>query len=177
MKYTRLLLILFGVVFTLIVSCEDILEEDPKDQIFKSNFFQNDNDAIGAVNSIYAALNSTSAPPTFGGVYHSTYWVIQGLASDEMNNRQAGTPQNDQLETFTFNPANPNLFDVWSQIYRAISNANFALEGIETSPIDENLKTRLLGEASFLRAILYFDLVRLFGEVPLILVGDTELRP
>ena len=177
MRINRQLIIFTCTVIALVISCDSILDEKPKDQIFKDNFFQNENDGIGAVNSIYASLNSTSTGPTFGGVYHSTYWVIQGLASDEMNNRQGGTPQNDQLETFTFNTANANFFDVWSTTYRAIFNANFALEGIATSTIDQGLKTRLIGEASFLRGILYFDLVRMFGDVPLLLEGDSELKP
>jgi hypothetical protein len=163
--------------FGILTACTDLLKEDPKDQVFQENFFENENDAIGAVNAIYAQLNSTSAGPTFGGVYHSTYWVIQGLASDEMNNRQAGTPQQDQLSTFTYNAANSTIFDMWVQIYRAIFNANFALGGIPDSPIDEELKTRLVGEASYLRAMLYFELVRLYGEVPLLLEDDEELRP
>ncbi len=170
--------IILSIVLTLIMgSCNDILEEDPQDQVFATNFFQNENDAIGAVNAIYAALNSTSIGPTFGGVYHSTHWVIQGLASDEMNNRQAGTPQNDQLETFQFNASNSTIFDMWIQLYRALSFANFALSGIPDSPINEDIKTRLVGEASFLRGILYFELVRLFGEVPMILEDEDEIRP
>ena len=177
MKSNKLPILFKWVILALAISCDGILEEDPRDQIFETNFFQNENDAISAVNAIYAQLNSTSVPPTFGGVYHSTFWVIQGLVSDEMTNRQGGTPQNDQLETFTFNASNANFFDVWSQIYRAIFNANFAIEGIGPSPIDESLKTRLIGEAAFLRGLLYFDLVRMFGEVPLMLEGDEELRP
>ena len=161
----------------LVEGCNDILEEDPKDQVFVTNFFQSENDAIGAVNAIYATLNSTSTGPTFGGVYHSTHWIIQGLASDEMNNNQPGTPQNDQLERFQYNASNATIFDIWVQLYRAVSLANFALGGIPDSPIDEGLRSRLVGEASFLRGLMYFELVRLFGEVPLILEDDEELRP
>ena len=174
MRYI-LFLGMFGLA--LFFSCNGLLKENPKDQVFTVNFFENENDAIGAVNAIYAQLNSTSFGPTFGGVYHSTYWVIQGLASDEMNNRTAGAPQNDQLETFTYNASNATIFDMWVQSYRGIFNANFALGGIPDSPIDEALKARLIGEASFLRALLYFELVRMYGEVPLVLDVDEELRP
>ncbi len=177
MNWNRNIKIIAVLTLVFFGSCRDILDEDPKDQVFITNFFQNENDAIGAVNAIYAALNSTSTGPTFGGVYHSTHWVMQGLASDEMNNRQAGAPQNDQLETFQYNASNSTIFDMWTQLYKALSFANFALGGIPDSPIDEGIKTRLVGEASFLRAILYFELVRLFGEVPLILEDDDELRP
>ena len=173
----RLTILLSFIVLAGITSCSDLLKEDPKNQVFRDNYFENDNDAISAVNAIYAHLNSTSLGPTFGGVYHSTYWVIQGLASDEMNNRAAGAPQDDQLSTFSYNAENPTIFDLWVQTYRAISNANFALGGIPDSPIDESLKTRLVGEASFLRALLYYELVRVYGEVPLILEDDDELRP
>jgi starch-binding outer membrane protein, SusD/RagB family len=163
--------------FVLMFSCDDLLIEDPRDQIFATNFFENNNDAISAVNAIYAALNSTSSPPTFGGVYHSTYWVLQGLASDEMNNVQAGVPHNEQAENFNWDATNSLFYDLWSTIYHAISIANFALEGIPTAPIDEGLKTRLIGEASFLRGLLYFELVRMFGDIPLVLEGDDGLNP
>lgn len=177
MKGTNPYYLLLLTVILLCGACDNILEENPRDQIFKDNFFQTENDAIGAINSIYAHLNSTSVGPTFGGMYHSTYWVIQGLASDEMNNRLAGAPQNDELEQFRFDAANANFFDVWSQAYRVIHNANFALEGIATMDLDDVTKNSLLGEARFLRSMIYFDLVRMFGEIPLLLEGDTELRP
>lgn len=177
MKIKKILIGVIFISFAIVISCDDLLIENPRDQIFATNYFENENDAISAVNAIYAALNSTSSAPTFGGVYHSTYWVVQGLASDEMNNEQAGVPQNEQLENFNWDATNANFYDIWSTTYHAISIANFALGGIPTAPIDEGLKTRLIGEASFLRGLLYFDLVRMFGDVPLILEGDDGLNP
>jgi hypothetical protein len=158
-------------------ACQDLLEEDPKDQVFVDNFFQTENDAFAAVNSVYAILNSTSSAPTFGGAYHSSYWVAAGLASDEMENRLAGAVDLDQLETFTHTPVNSALYDFWSLAYKGISNANFAVGGIPQVNMDAALKNRLLGEARFLRALLYFDLVRMFGDVPLVLSLDAPLTP
>ncbi|MBK9018125.1 MAG: hypothetical protein IPM82_31040 [Saprospiraceae bacterium] len=83
------------------IACKGLLEEDPKDQVFVDNFFQTENDAIAAVNAVYSILNSTSSAPTFGGVYHSSYWVAVGLASDEMENQLVGATDLDQLATFT----------------------------------------------------------------------------
>ena len=158
-------------------ACKDLLEEDPQDQIFVENFFQTENDAIAAVNSIYAILNSTSSAPTFGGAYHSSYWVTAGLASDEMENRLAGAVELDQLSTFTHRPVNSNLYDFWILAYKGISNANFALDGIPSIRMDEAVKNRYLGEARFLRGMLYFDLVRWFGDIPLITSLNSDLRP
>lgn len=159
------------------MACTDILEEDPKDQVFVENYFETENDAVTAVNAIYAILNSTSTPPTYGGVYHSSYWVASGLASDEMENRFVGVLEYDQLESFTHNPVNGTLYDLWQNCYKGINNANFAIDGIPDVAMDENRKASLIGEARFLRALLYFELVRLFGEVPLIVDLEPDLFP
>lgn len=167
-----------AVVLVLIATaCSKLLVEDPKDQVFIDNFFETENDAISAVNSIYAILNSTSVGPTFGGVFHSSYWVIQGLTSDEMENRIAGANDLDEMDQFNHKPVNSTAYDVWRNAYKGIANANFAIEGIPRVQMDENRKNRLLGEARFLRGLLYFDLTRMFGQIPLTLTLVDEVYP
>jgi hypothetical protein len=144
--------------------------------VFVDNFFQTENDATAAVNSIYAILNATSSAPSFGGVYFSTYWVGSGLASDEMENRLVATDL-DQLATFTHRPVNGLLYEFWSLAYKGINNANFAIGGIPSVKADATFKNNRLGEAHYLRAMLYFDLVRMFGDIPLILRLDGETTP
>ena len=162
-----------GLIFVLLIiagfSCSKLLEENPRDQVFVENFFETENDAIAAVNSIYAILNSTSVGPTFGGVFHSSYWVGMGLTSDEMENRLAGAVDLDEMDKFNHKPVNSTMNDLWRNIYKGINNANFALEGIPRVSMNEGLKNRLLGEARFLRGLLYFELVKIWGDVPLIL--------
>lgn len=175
-KYIHISIPLLFLAFG-IFACKGLLQEDPKDQVFVDNFFQTENDAIAAVNSIYSILNSTSSAPTFGGVYHSSYWVVVGLASDEMENRLAGAPELDQLDEFSHTPVNSTLYDIWRNAYKGIANANFAIGGIPSVKMDATLKNRLLGEARFLRAMLYFDLVRLFGDIPLVLTLDAPINP
>jgi len=159
-------------------ACTKLLDENPRDQVFVENFFETENDAISSVNSIYAVLNSTSVGPTFGGVYHSSYWVSMGLASDEMENRLFGSISLDELDQFNHKPVNSVMYDFWRNAYKGISNANFALEGIPQVNMNEALKMRLLGEARFLRGMLYLDLVRLFGDIPLLLTfAGAEVFP
>lgn len=160
-----------------VTACDDILEEDPQDQVFVDNYFETESDAVAAVNSIYAILNSTSLPPTFGGVYHSSFWVAVGLASDEMENRFVGALEYDQLETFQHTAVNGTLYDIWKNSFKGINNANFAINGIPRTSMDEQRKTELIGEARFLRGLLYFDMVRLFGEIPLVVDVQPELFP
>lgn len=175
-KYIRLS-IFFALAALGILACKNLLEEDPKDQVFVDNFFQTENDATAAVNSIYGILNATSSAPTFGGVYFSSYWVVTGLASDEMENRLAGATDLDQLQTFTHRPVSGSLYDFWSLAYKGISNANFAIGGIPKVKADAAFKNRMIGEARYLRAMLYFDLVRWFGDIPLVLTLNGELTP
>src|SRR5687767_4851312 len=101
-KNIRIACLLTAVAFVF-PSCKDFLEENPKDRIATSNFYTTEQSAISAVNAIYAHLNSQSFD-TFGGVYHSSFWVSIGLASDEMLNNQAGQTTLDQLSTFTHGP-------------------------------------------------------------------------
>src|SRR5450432_2178682 len=86
-------------------SCKKFLEEDPKNVVAITNYYQTENDAIAAVNAIYAYLNSTSTGST-AGVYHSTFWVIAGCASDEMINEDVFTPDVDQISKFSQTPIN-----------------------------------------------------------------------
>jgi hypothetical protein len=173
---TRILLV-FSILVISLPTCNNLLVEDPKDQVFIENFFKTENDAIAAINSIYAVLNSTSFAPTFGGAFHSSYWVMSGLASDEMENRLAGSIELDELDQFRHKPVNGTVRDFWINGYKGISNANFAIAGIQDMKMDEKLKSRLIGEARFLRGLLYFDLVRLFGDIPLMLSITDPVYP
>ena len=68
MRYITALLLLAASF----LACRHLLDENPKDQVFVENFFQTENDATSAVNSVYAILNATSSARTFGGVIFST---------------------------------------------------------------------------------------------------------
>ena len=157
-------------------SCKKFLAEDPKNVVAITNFYKTENDAISAVNAIYAYLNSTSTGST-AGVYHSTFWVIQGVASDEMNNESAFWPDVDQLSKFSYGPINASLQETWTMHYKAITLANIAFARIPGIEMDATLRTRLVNEAHFLRGLLYFDMVRMFGSIPLVLLETEPLTP
>lgn len=157
-------------------SCQDFLEEDPKNFVAITNYYKTPDDAIAAVNAIYAYLNSTSTGST-AGVYHSSFWVAAGLASDELLNAHPFAPDLDQLATFTHGPQNAALLEIWAMHYKAITIANIAIERIPGIAMEENLKNRLLNEARFLRGLLYFNMVRMFGSIPLLTKEVEPLTP
>ncbi|SDG22198.1 Starch-binding associating with outer membrane [Dyadobacter soli] len=156
-------------------SCEDFLKENPQDRIAQDRFYQTAEDATAAVNSVYSNLGSTSSGPE--GIYHSTTWIAAGLASDEMINKQEGAIANDQLSTFSWNAENSSVSTLWRIHYKTITLANIAIERIPPINMDETLRSRLVNEAKFLRALAYFNLVRMFGNVPLLVKEEEPLNP
>lgn len=144
-------------------SCE-LLEQEPKTQILTENFYQTEEDALTAVNSTYAQLKS-------GTSYYSQVYVLnlfassdQGLANWKYSDYHRG------ILTGT----DPTLRVVWEAMYKAIRDANNVIYHVPNIAMDEELKSRIIGEARFLRALNYFNLVRCFGEVPL---RTMPLRP
>lgn len=168
--------LIIGVLLLGTASCSKFLEEDPKNVVGITNYYKTEQDAISAVNSIYAYLNSISTGST-AGVYHSSFWITQGLSSDEMLNNQLATPAFDQLATFTYGPQNSTLQEIWVMHYKTITIANIAISRIPGITMNAALQTRLLGEARFLRGLMYFNLVRMFGKVPLVLLEKEPLTP
>ena len=176
-KYVSCIIVLFLATAILAVSsCKKFLTEDPKNLVAVTNFYQTENDALASVNAIYAYLNSTSTGST-AGVYHSTFWVMAGLASDEMNNESIFTPDLDQISKFSHGPINASIQETWTMHYKAITLANIAIARIPGISMDATLRTRLVNEAHFLRGLLYFDMVRMFGSIPLILNEQEPLLP
>ncbi len=160
----------------ILASCKKFLTEDPKNLVAITNFYQTENDAVASVNAIYSYLNSTSTGST-AGVYHSTFWVIAGCASDELNNESIFTPDIDQISKFSESPINNGLQETWTMHYKAITLANIAIARIPGIDMDATLRTRLVNEARFLRGLLYFDMVRMFGSIPLVLSETEPLTP
>ena len=169
--------IIFGVLLLgILASCSDFLEEDPRNRVATNNYYTTEQDAIAAVNSIYGYLGSYNAGST-AGIYHSTFWVTIGLASDEMLSNQLGAPQYDQLANFSHNAENAAISEIWQIHYKSIYLANIAIDRIPLINMNENTRERLVNEAKFLRGLLYFNLVRMFGEIPLLTSEDSPLNP
>lgn len=164
-------------------SCKEFLVENPQNTVSQSNYYKTEQDAVSAVNAIYAYLGSYNLDfggPFVGntaGVYHSTFWVTADLASDNMNNNQLGALNNDQLANFSYNSDNSNLLEIWRVHYKVIYLSNIAISRIPGISMNEETRNRLVNEAKFLRGLMYFNLVRLFGQIPLLVSENNPLKP
>ncbi|OXA80380.1 Starch-binding associating with outer membrane [Flavobacterium aquidurense] len=150
------------------------LSEDPESFISPGQFYKTSNDAVAAVNSIYFHLNQNDIVGQ--PIYNSLYNTGMDFMTDDLS-AGPGSPNPDvrSLSALAHSSTLLRGKESWQQHYSGINKANVAIERIPEVTMDEKLKSRLLGEARFLRALYYFDLVRQFGGVPLLLTDQTQL--
>ncbi len=161
MKYILVITVLIFLVIA--TSCKKELELAPH-QIYYDNFYQSEEDALSAVNSVYDVLGSVN-------LYSSYLWLIQDIGSDDCSARATlNDPNLHEFNTYKIQASNNYLARIWQSSYLGISRANVVLEKVPGIRMDSVKRDRITGEARFLRALYYFNLVRLFGEVPLVTV-------
>lgn len=156
------------------VSCEDDLDVDPNDAQTELDFLNNPNNAVNLVNGVYSKLLDYNM--------YSFSWIgITSITSDDADKGSTPTDYGSdkhKMDNLTFEPHDVSFLDVWQGRYGGINRANSALFYLEQLQIDPTLKSRLIGEVKFLRALFYFDLVRCFGGVPVVTqpvdLNDTE---
>ena len=161
----NLIYIVLIAVVVLTTACSDFLEEIPRDSISPANFYKSAVDAEAAVNGAYAALQDVG--------YYSRYWVTSSThASDGSFTRLGNTSDRSviiQLRDEGMITSNRYNISIWKAVYQAINRANSVLDHVPDVDMDATNKERVLGEAKFLRALSYFNMVRRWGGVPLIL--------
>ncbi|WP_028297760.1 RagB/SusD family nutrient uptake outer membrane protein [Olivibacter sitiensis] len=136
-----------------------------------------------AVNSIYQPLANTTGFLGDGswdrGLYIRPNFVIEDIAAGDMNKKWASDGDQawmDEIGRFTFTTENPGFNGIWTYDFEGISRANLAIDKLadpavlQQAGIEQNLANRFLGEAYFLRAFYYFELVVNFGDLPLLIV-------
>lgn len=161
----KLTLLAFLVIVS--VGCNDILDVEPKTFSSASNYYETEDQIEQAVNGAYGELQTIFNSAT-------DYWAMTEMRSDntsyQFNESDRGEQQMEELDEFLITPDNNDIEDVWSSIYSGVLQTNTIISRIDDVEFsDEESKDQYEGEARFLRAFHYFNLVRLFGEVPLVL--------
>lgn len=161
-KIWNQLLILIALLFG-VSSCSDFLEEEDPSNFTIGSYFKTPAHAQSAVTAIYESLRAVR-----GGGYGGAPWLMlefqTGLANTEL-----GQARNSIIIRNLENTADNSYgATYWTSSYRGIANANLAILKIPEIKMEESEKSQLLGQALFLRAYFYYNLVRIFGSVPLI---------
>lgn len=151
--------IYIGIISLFLISCNDFLDTRSYTQKNETNFPANENDMQSALDAVYARLNydnKVNVP------------MFADIMSDDMF---GGGAENDThvlaLENFMVNDMN-TWEPIWKKSYEAILRANFLIQNIDQITwSDLENRNRILGEAHFLRSFHYFDLARIFGNIPM----------
>ncbi len=161
-----------SIVLLFLTSCtKDFLDKNPIVGVTDENFYRTEADAIAAVNAAYASLQFQISP---AGHFR---WFWGDIMSDD--SEKGGSGDNDvndllQLENFRGNSNIDLLESEWGADFEGIYRANVVLEKVPPIEMDAKLKARILAEAKFIRAWNYYNLVTMFGDVP---IADHVLAP
>jgi starch-binding outer membrane protein, SusD/RagB family len=141
--------------------CDDFLTEDLQGTYSNATFYKTEAHALLAISGVY---NSTSFVST-----DNDLWVFGDVASDDaMKGGLAGDQSDIQfIDDFSYSRNNGALEKIWKHYYEGITRANYLLYYGPDIAMDADLNHRILAEAKFLRAYFYFNLVNIFGEIPL----------
>ena len=147
-----------------VFACEDNLDLAPLSELSTANYYKTDSDFELAINAVYGGLRSE-----FGDIV-----LFGDIRSDNTVPFVSGsvTTRTD-FDSFSIFPTNSAISSRWNNSYNTIARANAILDRIDDAEIDSNVKSRIKGEALFIRGLVYFNFVRIYGYVPLVLTEIT----
>lgn len=168
MKFCMKRTLLAAALGLTLTACQDkFLELSPISQASTATFYQTSGDLLNALNAAYGALQ-------FNGQY-GQYYVAAEIPSDDTTPVLSGSvTDQDEFDKFYLRTTNPFLAQRWTDGYRGIYRTNALIARAVGVSMDETLKARIVGEAKFLRALMYFNLARVYGDVPLVVEEITD---
>lgn len=146
-----------------ICGCSDFLEEDPKGRLTTGNFYNSESDARQAINGVYRRLSDSWV----------TGYNIKQIPNDLL--KRASWDEASGLSNFTYGSENTYIAGMWQNHYAVIKDCNSVIDNVTANKEKINNWERYVGQAHGIRAFLYFDLVRWFGDVPLVLTDTKSL--
>lgn len=154
-------------------SCSGFLDETPLSNVTDKNYYITESDAEGAVNAIYETVGIGSvgfwqgtgnANTPYGGVFYNDYYLTQELFSD---NAVHDDWRFANFDNFSLAESDGQIKTLWYCFYRSINTANVAIDRIPKIDMDAARRDHLVAEARFWRGLLYGEMVRMWGDMPL----------
>lgn len=163
MKLKYVIIILMLVPFSF--SCtKSFLEQTNPNSVSVDNGFQTENDIATGVNGVYQALRSSNCIGEGAAL-----WTDDRADDVNTTDNQSNNGEPFQFSAFSLVPSNSYLQSHWTALYIPISRANLMLSIINKVPFaSETTRNQYIAELKFIRAYMYYNLVREFGDVPLV---------
>jgi starch-binding outer membrane protein, SusD/RagB family len=153
--------LLFAFLLIVAASCADFLEEPLQGTYSNATFYKTEAHARFAIAGVYNAISFVSTD--------NNLWVFGDIASDDAAKGGLAGDQSDIqfIDEFTYARNNASIEKFWKRYYEGISRANYLLYYGPAIEMDVVVKKRILAEAKFIRAYLYFTLVNVYGSIPI----------
>ena len=170
-KLKKITFVLFATL--LLVGCGDnFLNVDSREDVEEA-----DRDVTYTPNEFVIGVYGNFTEFTYAFSWLGVTEIISDNANKGSSPSDTGTDKH-LLDGLTFSSTTPSIEAVWTEWYQTIGRATYAIDYTQNFEMtDENLRSRLIAEARFLRALCYFNLVRYFGDVPLQEQSLTERAP
>lgn len=138
------------------------LKEEPVDKFSSNTFYDGSQSLVTGVNGCYSPLVDDN-------YYGTNFRRNTEYYSDVCSGTADGYLGNQGFYVGNMTPSHPQIIGTWTKMYNLNTRCNTFLDAVEkaTNATNDTIKTRVVGEARFLRALNYFNLVRCWGEVPL----------
>lgn len=163
-------IISFALASFVLVSCSGFLEEHPTTNFSKEQVYSTDESAQSAVNACYAYISNYR-------MYGQKIQVLLCGSAGTMTIANTTSQYLVDLASLDIQTNNSAVEDVYTGSYQAINAINDVLLNLpDADGVSDGTKTRLLGESHFLRAVVYFNLVRMFGPVPFVDKPATSIE-
>jgi starch-binding outer membrane protein, SusD/RagB family len=161
----------FLIIF--LTGCKKLIEvQAPPTDITGPSIYSSDENATTALAGLYTQLNKAGGLTEFNSIGVSLFC---GLSADEFVLLDYGG--SNPFRFYYQNNLNNNISFFWNKLYSLVFVANSAVEGLQaSSSLSAAVKQQLIGEAKFTRAFLFYYLVNLYGDVPLVLSTDYKLN-
>ncbi len=157
MKKIIYLLFVVLVVFT---SCDGFLELSPEYQINEIDYYQSEDDFKTAIIGIYDELQ---------GLYNLTIMYSAELITDNTTiNSYTWSTTESEFDEADVTSSNAMVNNIWTYCYTAIAYCNNIISRLDDIEMDETTSNQFEGEVLFIRAFCYFNLVRIYGEIPIV---------
>lgn len=167
-KYLKVSLILSFAVIT--ISCnDDFLSPEPTARVNEDRFFTDEDQVFGAIINMYDGIQGTATTNNRENRGVQTEFYLTEMRSDnadaKSNSNADGENEQFQFPNFDVTPENSFVYNYYSSYYNIVFRANVVLQNLEV--VSEENRAKFEAEAKFVRAYAYFNLVRLFGDIPL----------
>ena len=162
--------LLCGMALAAPLGCKDFLTEQAPSNLTPTNFYTIPDHAEAALASVYDNMRFVGGG---AGIFSSNWQLLEALTGTSTTE----TAQNSDLNNLyglVHDGNTAHVVNYWNGLYRVIAQANQVLDKVPgINPMPEAQKTKILGEARFLRAWAYFTAVQLWGDIPLVTKPQT----